>query len=99
MWLLVLEQVDQETQRPTAFEVRGGAPVGIAQTQANRAKFGGMGEDEFSSYTERARQSRKPAQKLVGMGANGTFDRQKDFQSCANWIALCICSSLPPVAN
>jgi hypothetical protein len=45
-----------EAERAAAFELRGSAPVGIPQTQANRAQFGRMLVDEFARYPERARQ-------------------------------------------
>jgi hypothetical protein len=46
----------REAQWAAAFELGGSAPVGVPQTQANCAKFGGMCEDEFARYPERARQ-------------------------------------------
>jgi hypothetical protein len=45
-----------EAQRPTAFKLRGTFTVGVWQSQANRAQFGGVPVNEFARYAERARQ-------------------------------------------
>jgi hypothetical protein len=45
-----------EAQRPATFELRGSVPVGISQTETNRAKFAGVGIDEFARHAEGARQ-------------------------------------------
>src|SRR5260370_10810035 len=46
----------REAQRTAAFELRGSAPVGIPQTQANRAQFVSMCVDEFARYPQCASQ-------------------------------------------
>ena len=50
---------------PPTFELRGSSPVGIPQTQTNRPQFGGMCEDEFARYPERARQFTNGHERIV----------------------------------
>ncbi len=45
-----------EAERAAALELRGSAPVGIPQTQANRAQFVSMCVDEFARNPECASQ-------------------------------------------
>ncbi|MGA8645152.1 hypothetical protein [Candidatus Binatus sp.] len=40
-------------------------PVGIAQTQANRAEFASVREDEFARHPERARQFTDGHERIV----------------------------------